>query len=92
MASATSASSRRGAISRLPSNPRAEGTKLTWIGEWDNSADNPRNPDPNKEVRFGLQTWDEMMNGWMEVVKKYNHENTKEENTKKRERNNGARI
>ena len=27
-----------------------------------------RNPDPTKEVRWGLQTWDEMQNGWMEVV------------------------
>ena len=44
-----------------------KGTKLTWIGHWDNSADNPRNPDPTKEVRWGLQTWDEMQNGWMEV-------------------------
>jgi peroxiredoxin len=47
-----------------------KGTKITWIGQWDNSADNPRNPDPKKEVRWGLQTWDEMMNGWMEVVRK----------------------
>jgi peroxiredoxin len=46
----------------------AKGTKLTWIGHWDNSADNPRNPDPTREVRWGLQTWDEMQNGWMEVV------------------------
>ncbi len=45
-----------------------KGTKLTWSGRWDNSADNPRNPDPSKEVLWGLQTWDEMMNGWMEVV------------------------
>jgi peroxiredoxin/mono/diheme cytochrome c family protein len=45
-----------------------KGTKLTWIGRWDNSADNPRNPDPAKEVRWGLQTWDEMQNGWMELV------------------------
>lgn len=45
-----------------------KGTKLTWIGHWDNSADNPRNPDPTKEVRWGLQTWDEMQNGWMDVV------------------------
>lgn len=45
-----------------------KGTKLTWIGHWDNSADNPRNPDPKKEVRWGLQTWDEMQNGWMDVV------------------------
>ncbi|HZY89933.1 MAG TPA: hypothetical protein VFE78_34240, partial [Gemmataceae bacterium] len=46
-----------------------KGTRLTWVGRWDNSADNPRNPDPSKEVRWGLQTWDEMMNGWMEVVR-----------------------
>jgi peroxiredoxin len=45
-----------------------KGTKLTWTGCWDNSADNPRNPDATKEVRWGLQTWDEMMNGWMDVV------------------------
>jgi peroxiredoxin len=45
-----------------------KGTKLTWSGTWDNSADNPRNPDPKKEVGWGLQTWDEMQNGWMEVV------------------------
>ncbi len=45
-----------------------KGTKLTVTGRWDNSADNPRNPDAKKEVRWGLQTWDEMMNGWMEVV------------------------
>lgn len=46
----------------------AKGTKLAWIGNWDNSTDNPRNPDPSKEVRWGLQTWDEMQNGWMDMV------------------------
>jgi peroxiredoxin len=45
-----------------------KGSKLTWTGRWDNSADNPRNPDPTKAVRWGLQTWDEMQNGWMELV------------------------
>jgi hypothetical protein len=45
-----------------------KGTKLTWIGWWDNSAANPRNPDPAKEVRWGLQTWEEMQNGWMEMT------------------------
>jgi peroxiredoxin len=49
--------------------PMPKGTRLTWVGRWDNSADNPRNPDSSKEVRWGLQTWDEMMNGWMEVVR-----------------------
>lgn len=45
-----------------------KGTKLKWTGYWDNSSDNPRNPDPKKTVLWGLQTWDEMQNGWMEVV------------------------
>lgn len=45
-----------------------KGTKLIWSARWDNSADNPRNPDPKKEVIWGFQTWDEMQNGWMEVV------------------------
>jgi peroxiredoxin len=45
-----------------------KGTKLTWSAAWDNSADNPRNPDATREVRWGEQTWDEMMNGWMETV------------------------
>lgn len=45
-----------------------KGTQLRWIGYWDNSPDNPRNPDPTKEVYWGLQTWDEMQNGWMELV------------------------
>jgi peroxiredoxin len=46
-----------------------KGTRLTWTGKWDNSADNPRNPDPSKEVRWGLQTWEEMQNGWMDFVR-----------------------
>jgi peroxiredoxin/mono/diheme cytochrome c family protein len=50
--------------------PMPKGTKITWVGRWDNSPDNPRNPDPTKEVRWGLQTWDEMQNGWMEVMRK----------------------
>jgi hypothetical protein len=45
-----------------------KGAKLTWIGRWDNSPDNPRNPDPKKTIRWGLQTWDEMQNGWMDFV------------------------
>ena len=45
-----------------------KGSKLKWIGRWDNSADNPLNPDPTNTVQWGLQTWDEMQNGWMEVV------------------------
>ena len=31
-----------------------KGSKLTWIGRWDNSADNPRNPDPTQGRPLGL--------------------------------------
>lgn len=41
-----------------------KGTKLHAVAHWDNSRNNPYNPDPDKEVRFGLQTWEEMMVGW----------------------------
>jgi hypothetical protein len=41
------------------------GSKLHAIAHWDNSRNNPLNPAPEKKVRFGLQTWDEMMVGWV---------------------------
>jgi len=31
---------------------------------WDNSAQNPANPDPTQVVRWGDQTWEEMNVGW----------------------------
>ncbi|HTA43539.1 MAG TPA: hypothetical protein VK789_13885 [Bryobacteraceae bacterium] len=37
-----------------------KGTKIVSIVHYDNSANNPNNPDPNKEVRWGPQNWDEM--------------------------------
>ncbi len=40
------------------------GTKLKVTAWYDNSAANPANPDPTKLVRFGDQTWDEMMIGY----------------------------
>lgn len=44
------------------------GTHLTWVGYFDNSANNPANPDPTAEVRYGEQIWDEMMIGFFDVV------------------------
>ncbi len=44
------------------------GTHLTWIGYFDNSANNPANPDPAAEVRYGEQIWNEMMIGFFDVV------------------------
>jgi peroxiredoxin len=46
----------------------AKGTVVTFTGFWDNSADNPSNPDPTRAVPWGHQTWDEMLNGWLEFV------------------------
>jgi hypothetical protein len=44
------------------------GTHLEWVGYFDNSPNNPRNPDPSAEVRFGEQSWQEMMIGFFDVV------------------------
>jgi len=44
------------------------GTHLTWVAYFDNSANNPLNPDPTAEVRYGEQSWDEMMIGFFDVV------------------------
>jgi peroxiredoxin/mono/diheme cytochrome c family protein len=44
------------------------GSKLFCEAYFDNSADSPTNPDPTKTVRFGEQTWDEMMIGWFTVA------------------------
>jgi hypothetical protein len=44
------------------------GTHLTWVGYFDNSENNPANPDPTAEVRYGEQIWDEMMIGFFDVV------------------------
>lgn len=46
---------------RLPA-----GTRLECIGVFDNSSDNPNNPDPTKTVYWGEQTWEEMMIGWFD--------------------------
>jgi mono/diheme cytochrome c family protein len=40
-----------------------KGTVLMCAGTFDNSADNPANPDATKEVVWGEQSWDEMMLG-----------------------------
>lgn len=39
------------------------GTRIECVGIFDNSAGNPNNPDPTKEVRWGEQSWEEMMLG-----------------------------
>ena len=48
--------------------PIEAGSLITVEGRFDNSADNPANPDPAKEVRWGPQTTDEMLIGYVEYV------------------------
>ena len=44
------------------------GTVIECTAHFDNSANNKYNPDPTKEVRFGEQTWEEMMFGFFDVA------------------------
>lgn len=46
-----------------------KGTKLEVIAHFDNSANNKFNPDPNQAVRWGDQTWEEMMIGFFGGVR-----------------------
>ena len=41
-----------------------KGARLDCVAHFDNSEKNKFNPDPKKEVRWGDQTWEEMMIGW----------------------------
>lgn len=47
-----------------------KGTKIVVTGVFDNSKENPANPDPNKVVRFGQQTDEEMLIGYVDFVRK----------------------
>lgn len=48
---------------RLP-----KGTRIECTAHYDNSPNNPKNPNPTRIVRFGAQSWDEMMIGFFEVA------------------------
>ena len=43
------------------------GTRIECTAVFDNSPNNPRNPDPAAEVRFGEQSWEEMLVGYFDV-------------------------
>lgn len=46
-----------------------KGTRMEVIAHYDNSPQNKFNPDPTKDIRWGDQTWEEMMIGfWGAVV------------------------
>jgi hypothetical protein len=45
-----------------------KGAKIECTAHFDNSPNNPLNPDATKEVRWGDQSWEEMMVGFVNVV------------------------
>jgi hypothetical protein len=48
--------------------PLKAGTTLQAVAWYDNSRHNPHNPDPDQAVRWGDQTYDEMMVGFFDVA------------------------
>ena len=44
------------------------GTTLQAVAWYDNSKNNPHNPDPDSAVQWGDQTWNEMMVGFFDVA------------------------
>jgi mono/diheme cytochrome c family protein len=44
------------------------GTRVEVTAHWDNSANNPNNPDPSKSITWGNQSWDEMLSVPMGVI------------------------
>jgi len=48
--------------------PLKAGTMLQAVAWYDNSNKNPHNPDPDDEVRWGEQTYEEMMVGFFDVA------------------------
>lgn len=42
-----------------------KGTRIECTAHYDNSTENKANPDPAKDVRWGDQTWEEMMIGFV---------------------------
>jgi hypothetical protein len=45
-----------------------KGTRIEVLATFDNSANNPTNPDPTKVVRWGSASETEMMDGWIEYL------------------------
>ena len=45
-----------------------KGTRLTILSHFDNSRNNPLNPDPSQVVRWGEASEMEMMDGWIEYL------------------------
>jgi hypothetical protein len=45
-----------------------KGSRLIITFHYDNSANNPANPDPRKQIRWGEPSEEEMMSGWIDYI------------------------
>jgi hypothetical protein len=57
-------------LTYIPERPLVlpKGSRIECTAWFDNSANNKFNPDPKSEVRFGEQSWEEMMFGFFNVA------------------------
>jgi hypothetical protein len=65
-------------LTYIPKAPIAlpKGTKLECVAHFDNSTANKANPDPKAEVKWGDQTWEEMMIGFYNFTRDAEQMNT----------------
>jgi mono/diheme cytochrome c family protein len=64
--------------SYVPTKPihLPKGTRLDCVAHFDNSEKNKFNPNPTQVVRWGDQTWEEMMIGWFTYIRADQAKNT----------------
>lgn len=57
-------------LSYFPVEPLVlpKGARIECTAHYDNSPNNPHNPDPKIDVRYGDQSWEEMMFGFFDVA------------------------
>ncbi len=58
------------------------GSRIECTAVYDNSVNNPYNPDPKATVFWGPQSWDEMMIGWIDVAVKVKRPSAPEPSTR----------
>jgi hypothetical protein len=51
-----------------PNKILPKGTRIEATGTFDNSSNNPKNPEPKVDVRWGDQSWEEMMIGFFDLA------------------------
>jgi hypothetical protein len=52
---------------RVRAESRSTRDTVRVTGAWDNSESNRFNPDPKSEVRWGDQSWEEMLVAWISL-------------------------